>query len=248
MEDSEHVEPAIGMRDEKKGEASSIMNLWRKGLETLVLLYEIYRPRTRFFTLRLFMFFVVLNVFCYWLAISTAFPFLLVSHKAQEYFWMQIPVGCMGAFFDTASFFVTLWIARNALKSKKTWMFIFHLSLDLCIAFLATMWVVFVFIVSGWILSYLLGNPEELSERSVVYQGRLLEALLHPFEHVRNIYFGVMMGFSAGLPSFIHLFLFVQACFSFLFQRTQGIPAELESVLEEPHTEMLQDEEKTTIM
>mgnify|MGYP000503822338 CR=1 FL=1 len=38
---------------------------------------------------------------------------------------------------------------------------------------------------------------------------RLLQALLHPFENMRNIYFGLMMGFSAGLPSFVHIFLFI---------------------------------------
>ena len=118
-------------------DSQSVVQRWRKGLETLVLLYDIYRPRTSWFTLRIFVFFTLTNIVCYWLALATAFPFLLVSHKANEYFWLQIPVGFMGASFDTASFFITIWIAKNALSSTKTWTFILHLSLDLVIAFLA---------------------------------------------------------------------------------------------------------------
>ena len=37
-----------------------------------------------------------------------------------------------------------------------------------------------------------LGSPEVLGERGSIYQGRLLQALLHPFENMRNIYFGMM--------------------------------------------------------
>ena len=188
-----------------------VMFQWRKSLENLLLLYEIYRPNQRFFVLKLFVFFVVVNVICYWIAIGTAFPFLLVSPKANEYVLLQFPVGIMGATFDTLSFFATVWIARNALNSIYTWQFVLHLSLDLFIAFLATMWVVLVFVLSGWALSFLLGNPEVLGERSSIYQGRLLQALLHPFQNMRNIYFGLTMGFSAGLPSFVHVLLFGKA-------------------------------------
>ena len=227
-------------------EPESVVHRWRRGLETLVLLYEIYQPRTSWFTFRIFLFFTLTNIVCYWLALSTAFPFLLVSYKAPEYFWLQIPVGLMGASFDTASFFITIWIAKNALSSTKTWTFVLHLSLDLVIAFLATMWVVFVFIVSGWVMSYLLGNPEHLADRSSIYQGRLSQALLYPFENIRNIYFGLVMGFSAALPSCIHFILFVRATLSSWFEkepRGEDIQEEPEDVHEQlqdgPHTEML---------
>ena len=227
-------------------DSHSVVGRWRKGLETLVILYEIYRPRTSWFTLRIFAFFTLTNIVCYWMALSTAFPSLLVSYKANEYFWLQIPVGFMGASFDTASFFITIWIAKNALSSTKTWTFILHLSLDLVIAFLATMWVVLVFIVSGWVMSYILGNPEQLSDRSNVYHGRLLQALLYPFENIRNIYFGLIMGFSAALPSCIHFLLFVRASvISWFPKRSIEEPnnEEVEDVYEESHddshTEML---------
>lgn len=246
----------------------SVVRRWRDGLEILVLLYEIYRPRTSRFTLRIFCFFVCTNIFCYWLALSTAFPYLLVSYKANEYFWMQIPVGILGASFDTASFFITVWIAKNAINSTKNWIFALHLSLDLVIAFLATMWVVLVFVVSGWAMSYILGNPEQLSSRSNVYHGRLLQALLFPFENIRNIYFGLIMGISAALPSCVHFLLFLRATISLWFSTSaieeftsedqQCIPEEREFlsdeeefILEEQeefHTELLVNEPDPTKM
>lgn len=240
------------MEPECTSESESVVQRWRKGLETLVILYEIYQPRTSWFTLRIFVFFTMTNIVCYWLALSTAFPSLLVSYKAHEYFWLQIPVGFMGASFDTASFFITIWIAKNALSSTKTWTFILHLSLDLVIAFLATMWVVLVFIVSGWAMSYILGNPEQLSDRSSVYQGRLLQALLHPFENIRNIYFGLIMGISAALPSCIHFALFVRASISQLSKSdSTKYPLEdteegYEESEENTHTEMSAESKEPT--
>lgn len=200
-------------------QSKNVMYQWRKSLESLLILYEIYRPIQKYFILKLFCFFILLNVLCYWLAISTAFPFLLVSPKAHEYVLLQFPVGVLGATFDTLSFFATVWIARNALRTVHTWQFVLHLSLDMLIAFLATMWVILVFVVSGWGISYFLGSPEILGERSSIYQGRLLQALLHPFENMRNIYFGMIMGFSAGLPSFLHVLLFFRALFYLSFNR-----------------------------
>ena len=255
-EESTTLEEETVLENEEPIQSShlqSVVQRWRKGLETLVLLYEIYKPRTSWFTLRVFVFFTCTNIFCYWLALSTAFPSLLVSYKAKEYFWLQLPVGLLGASFDTASFFITVWIAKNALNSKKTWTFILHLSLDLVIAFLATMWVVLVFIVSGWVMSYILGNPEQLSDRSYVYQGRLLQALLYPFENIRNIYFGLIMGFSAALPSCIHFLLFVRASIlSWLPQtveeETHQEPEIDEETPEDSHTEMLGEQVNPTQM
>ena len=186
----------------------SIVGGWKQSLLKIVEAYDRIRPKQRFFRLKLFGFFVLTNISCYWLGIVTAFPFLLSSGKAQEYVLLQFPVGLMGACFDTLSFFVTIWIARNAIRTTQTWRFLLHLSLDLILAFLATMWVLLVFIVSGWVLSFILGIPEGLHDRSAVYQGRLLEALLRPFENIRNIYFGTIMGISAALPSIIHMGLF----------------------------------------
>ena len=190
---------------------SRIIPLWKKSLENILAFYDIYRPLYSYFIPKLFLFFIVTNVACYWLGIWTAFPFLMFSHKAYEYILLQFPVGLMGALFDTVSFFITIYIARKAVSATKTSTFLLHLSVDIVMAFLATMWVVLVFITSGWILSVLTGQPEDLSSRSNIYHGRLLQALLHPFQNIRNIYFGLIMGISAALPTFVHLFLFMKS-------------------------------------
>jgi hypothetical protein len=99
------------------------MECWRKSLETLVLLYEIYRLLQRYFWVQIGCFFIVLTLFCYWLANSTLFTLLLVSPKTYEYFLLQVLVGILGATFDTISLFITIWIARNTLNSKSMWPF-----------------------------------------------------------------------------------------------------------------------------
>ena len=67
------------------------------------------------------------------------------THEASHYIKLQIPVGLLGALFDSLSFFVTIWIIRRALASTKSIEYMFHLSLDFIIAILATLWVLFVF-------------------------------------------------------------------------------------------------------
>ena len=74
---------------------------------------------------------------------------------------------------------------------------------------LATFWVLFVFMVSGWIVNLVLAIPETFEARTVLYQGRLWSVFNDPFsaDNLRNIYFGVIMGASALLPTLFHLFL-----------------------------------------
>ena len=117
------------------------------------------------------------------------------------------------------------------------------------------MWVVLVFVVSGWAMSYILGSPEQLSDRSSVYQGRLLQALLNPFGNIRNIYFGLIMGISAALPSCIHFLLFVRASFlSLLPKRSlrESVQEDDNDLCEESqdnaHTEMLAESSNPTEM
>ena len=100
-------------------------------------------------------------------------------------------------------FFVTIWIIKRALASSKTSEYIFHLSLDLVIAILATLWVLFVFSFGGWIISIWESAPEELIERGNKYTTRAVQALKDPTgrENAKNIYFGLIMGVSAALPT-----------------------------------------------
>ena len=156
-------------------------------------------------------FFVFLNVACYWWAIFTAFPHYMMTHEAAHYIKLQIPVGILGALFDSLSFFVTIWIIRRALASRKTSQYFFHLSLDLVIAVIATFWVLFVFTIGGWMISLWETAPEQLAERGTKYANRAIQAIQDPTgnENAKNIYFGLIMGVSAALPTCMHFGLFL---------------------------------------
>ena len=113
---------------------TEIISIWRDSLHTVLDLYERKRGSIWVFFPLLFIFFVILNVSCYWWAIYTAFPYYMQTHEASHYVKLQIPVGFLGALFDSLSFFVTIWIIKRALAASKTSEYIFHLSLDLVIA------------------------------------------------------------------------------------------------------------------
>ena len=129
------------------------------------------------------------------------------------YFKVQVPVGLLGALFDSLSFFVTVYIIRRALQSNSTANFVGHLSLDLVIAVLATFWVVFVFSVSGWLVSFTEPVKEVLSERNAVYRERVMNAVKQPTHNLRNIYFGLVMGISAMIPTCIHITMALRSLF-----------------------------------
>ena len=138
-----------------------------------------------------------------------------MTHEAAHYIKLQIPVGILGALFDSLSFFLTIWIIRRALASTKTSEYVFHLSLDLVIAVIATFWVLFVFTFGGWMISLWETAPEQLAERGTKYTNRAIQAIQDPTgrENAKNIYFGVIMGVSAALPTCMHLGLFVYSVF-----------------------------------
>ena len=197
-----------------------IIGIWRDSLHQVLDIYERRRGSIKVFFPLLFLFFIILNIACYWWAIYTAFPFYMMTHEASHYVKLQIPVGFLGALFDSLSFFVTIWIIKRALASSKTSEYIFHLSLDLVIAILATLWVLFVFSFGGWIISIWESAPEELIERGNKYTTRAIQALKDPTgrENAKNIYFGLIMGVSAALPTSFHIFLF----FSSIFQNCKN--------------------------
>jgi hypothetical protein len=187
-----------------------IITLWRDALHRVLDIYERRRGSVKIFFPILFGFFIFLNVACYWWAIYTAFPYYMMTHEAAHYVKLQIPVGILGALFDSLSFFVTIWIIRRALASTKTSEYVFHLSLDLVIAVIATFWVLFVFTFGGWIISLWETAPEQLAERGTKYTNRAIQAIQDPTgrENAKNIYFGLIMGVSAALPTCMHFGLF----------------------------------------
>ena len=144
---------SLEMTEVIRGEDRAILALWQDSLRRLLVFYETKRGSLLTFFPKLFLFFIFLNISCYWLAMFTAFPDLIFGDAGSHYFMVQFPVGFLGALFDSMSFFITLFIIRSALQTQNLLKYISHLSLDFVIAVLATLWVVFVFSVSGWIIT-----------------------------------------------------------------------------------------------
>ena len=195
---------------------AEIVAIWRNSLHTILDRYERKKISTWLFFPLLFVFFIILNIACYWWAIYTAFPYYMQTHEASHYIKLQIPVGFFGALFDSLSFFVTIWIIRRALAARKTSEYVFHLSLDLIIAVVATFWVLFVFTFGGWLISIWEDAPEQLTSRGAKYTSRAVQAIQDPMgrENAKNIYSGVIMGVSAALPTCFHIFLFLSSLLS----------------------------------
>lgn len=197
--------------------------IWKQSLARLLALYERHRhPLPRLFGL-LFLAFVLINLACFWWGMFTAFPDSTRGAAGAHYFKVQFPVGFLGAVFDSLSFFVTIYIIRRALRSRSTLSYVVHLSVDLVIAILATWWVLFVFTISGWIISFFGAQPQLLSHRSALYEDRALAALQNPVASVRNIYFGLVMGASAMIPTAIHIYLSLRA---FFLARNRSAPGD----------------------
>ena len=184
-----------GANNLRKRNTPLIVVLWRSRLEALLATLERKKANTVFFYEKVFGFFVALNISCYWIAMVTAFPEVAFGPERAHYFWVQFPVGILGAFFDSLSLIVTIYMVRRALSASASASYVGHLSVDLGIAVLATFWVLFVFSVSGWIVGVLGTAPESLLARNTAYQDRLARALQDPtgLEEIRNIYFGVLM-------------------------------------------------------
>ena len=190
-------------------EFGPIMARWRGSLAGLLRFYDTHHDPLYLFYPCLFLFFVAVNVSCYWLAMFTAFPNLIVGENAYHYFLVQFPVGILGAVFDSLSFFITVYIVRRAIQTKRTSEYLAHLSIDLIIAVVATFWVLFVFSFSGWVIGFFSDNYESLAGRNWRYRQKLIQAVADPTGSLRNIYFGLIMGVSAMLPTCTHIGMFL---------------------------------------
>jgi hypothetical protein len=132
-------------------DVSKVFDIWRASLSRLLAYYVERRGRMVVFLPVLFLVFVLVNVICFWWALLTAFSFL--THGSGTYYLkLQVPVGALGACFDTVSFFVTIFIVRRAIRTRSNLEYLAHLSIDLVIAVAATCWVLFVFSISGWLI------------------------------------------------------------------------------------------------
>jgi hypothetical protein len=209
----------------------SMFSIWKASLAQLLYLYEEKRPSLVLFFPLLFIFFILLNIGCYWLALLTTYPEYIEGPEAREYVLLQFPVGILGAIFDSLSFFVTIWIIRRALACHRLAEYIGHLSLDAVIAVIATFWVLFVFTWGGQLVSYVdawMTNavPESLTERTTKTTLRVQQAIENPVDNWRNIYFGFLMGISASLPTFAHIGLFAYSCLVSLTKKLKPVEKE----------------------
>lgn len=184
--------------------ALGLFTNWRQSLVRLLACFEAPRARSEHFNKKFFALFIGLNLACFWWALLTAYPEKLLTHEAREITLMSVPISVLGGLFDFLSLFVILHIARRALEATSNRVFISYLCIDLVIAIAATAWVLFVFTISGWLVNLALSLPETLGQR----EQRFWSALLNSFhaESIRNIYFGIIMGASAMLPTMIHLY------------------------------------------
>ena len=199
-----------------------IITTWKQSLGRLLHLYESRRGGLVLFVCKIFSFFVVLNISCYWWGMFTAFPDLTYGREGVHYFKVQFPVGFLGALFDSLSFFVTVYIIRRALRSHRGVVYVAHLLLDLLIAVLATFWVLFVFSFSGWLISLFDVQPQALAARHEQYEQLLIEAVARPADNMRNIYFGLIMGISASVPTCIHIAMLLRSSWRILWRRRRG--------------------------
>ena len=93
---------------------NNIISIWKSSLQRVLTYYETRRGDLKIFYPTLFLFFITLNMVCYWWALITGFPQYLRGAAAWHYFKLSLPVGCLGAVFDSLSFFVTIYIIRRA--------------------------------------------------------------------------------------------------------------------------------------
>jgi hypothetical protein len=196
--------------------------LWKKDLSKIFNKFQAWRYKTKYFFFKVFIIFVFINDIAYWFAIATAYPEIFSGKEFDHYIKVQVPVACLGALFDSLSLYITILVVHHALISQSNISYILHLSIDLLIAIAATFWVLFVFSVSGWIVSfiptpqdivvvkkdYVKAKSESLKARNKVYEERVTKAISNPTgkEEMRNIYFGIVMGISAMIPTCFHIF------------------------------------------
>ena len=209
-------------------ERNQVFGLWRHDLTNLLNWILAKQKVVNYFFTKLFIFFLSLNFLCYWLGMILIFPSYVFGYPFYHYSKISLPVGFMGALFDSLSFYITLWIIRHALATKSSLSYMTHLFLDFIIAILATFWVLFVFVISGWLINQIEGKSysqredggmyvvkkndetqsEQFQKRGEIYRTRVEEAMRNPAQNWRNILFGVIMGLSAMLPTSVHVMMF----------------------------------------
>ena len=146
---------------------AEIVAIWRDSLHTILDRYERKKISTWLFFPLLFVFFIILNIACYWWAIYTAFPYYMQTHETSLLHKTANPVGFSGLFLIVFPFCNHL--DHRACLSARNSEYVFHLSLDLIIAIVATFWVLlYSHLVAG--SSAWENAPEQLTSGGQIYQ------------------------------------------------------------------------------
>jgi hypothetical protein len=173
------------------------------------------------FTPKAFVVFFLINLACFYWALLTAYPERLHGMKAVEYTMTGIPVSLLGAVFDIVTLGIIIWAVNRALATRNNLVFLAYLSVDFIIAVVATLWVVFAFYVSGWLVAQVLPINDSFAQRTELYHDRVAGVFLHPLaaESLKNVYFGLILSGSSMLPSIAHVVIAVGALAKIAHQR-----------------------------
>lgn len=198
-----------------------MLDIWKQHLQQFLNWYESAQQHSKFFVVKVFFLFFLLNFACFWIALSTAYPQYLTGVKAMEYKLMSIPVGIMGSLFDTLSLYITIWMIKRALNAKNIAVYFSYLSVDFFIAIVASFWVLFAFIASGWVVNLILENPETFNQRTALYESRVDKMMTNPLApgNLKNMYFGFLMGASAFIPTLVHIWMAFISMISYLLKK-----------------------------
>jgi hypothetical protein len=191
------------------GPTVTVFSEWRTSLQSLLDRFGALRDRTPLFYPKAFAVFAAISFCCYWVALLGIYPELLSSDESLEHTIMSVPVSLIGAIFDTASLLITLFVIRRALRTDSDFAFTAYLSLGLILPVCAAVWILFAFVLGGWIVNLILSLPESFEARTILYHDRVLGLLHNPFDihNQKNFYFGVVMSFSALLPVVLHVIM-----------------------------------------
>ncbi len=165
------------------------------------------RAKGASFLLKAYAVLFAINLGSFGWAVATAYPFKLHGMKAVEYAMIGCSVSLMGAACGVGSLCLTIWGISRAQRAGTNAAQVRYLAINLLISGLAIVWVLFGFMVSGWLVAQILPIHESLADRAHLYQRRLFNLVFNPTatSTLRTIYVGVIMGLSSLLPTIAHV-------------------------------------------
>ena len=87
------------VKAKEKNSKSILLTSWQQTLKQVLIRYTTWHQNTSRPWIKIFCFFLLFNITCYWLGMLTAFPDTTFGAEARHYFMLQVPVGVLGAAF-----------------------------------------------------------------------------------------------------------------------------------------------------